>query len=141
MKTYTETREQYQARFQAAQDEVADYQATGIRCPEARRFLSKLPPIANVQENVRVCVSIGNSYNLALVAIGAALRHAKDRQQADAFCGLWDRKCGHSPYISNIRKLLLGPILSRIHRSNPEVTANNLQRVTRWLYHQAQMLA
>jgi len=136
MSTDTDNREQYRARFQAAQDEVADFQATGMLSYEAEHLLSQLPPVSAIaDEKVRACVSIGDTYNRSLVAIAhAAGKHAHTRREADAFFGLWDPKCGHGPYKSNIRGLILGSIWKRIEREGG-LSQSDLKRALRWLYH------
>jgi hypothetical protein len=143
MSTDAESREQYRTRFQAAQAEVADFQATGMLNADAELLLTKLPPITEIEDDkVRACVTIGDNYNRALVAIAHALgSHAKTRDEVSAFCGLWSRIGSHAPYNSNIRKLLYGAIWKRIASDNDDVRLTDLVRTMRWLYWRAKELA
>ena len=140
MKTYLYPREEYQARFQAAQAEVAEFQATGMLNDGAHELLAKLPPVEQIADDrVRTCVSVDNHYNHTLVAIANAVsRRAKNRQEVDGFCGLWHRNGGHDPYNSNIRKLLLGSIWKRI--ANSEAKPNDLKHAIHWFYYQVKTL-
>ena len=139
MNTYVDTREQYRSRFQAAQAEVEDFQATGMLCSEAQHLLSKLPLIKEItDEKIRACVAIGSDYNHSLIAIANAVgTHAKSRDEVGAFCGLWDRNAEHAPYMSNIRKLV-GSIWKRIAEAG-NVKRQDLTRTLRWLYRQARI--
>jgi hypothetical protein len=141
MKTETDTQE-YRTRFTAAQAEVADFQATGMLNEEAQQLLAKLPPVEQITDNgVRACAFIGNQYNHTLVAIvNAVSRHAKTRDEVDAFCGLWNRSGGHGPYNSNIRKLLYGSVWKRLSNDS-EVTLRDLRRTVRRFCFQAKTLA
>jgi hypothetical protein len=131
----------YRAHFAMAQAEVAEFQATGTLSAQAAQFLLQLPPSTQIQdEKIKACLLINGAYNRALVAVGYALRHAETRQQADAFCGMWDKKNAHAPYNGTIRKFLMSTVWKHLSLGHADLRLQDLTRSLRWLFRQTKIV-